>query len=581
MSRAGEMPECPFSGTPMNRCCRKLILALCAILSLAAANAGAQPVPPRGPGPYAVGCSNVAQDFTRVPAGDSAQDYWEGNPAGSTARYITDLLADPAHTLVVNLAIPNDGGLYGQYANQSFPYVFLVCYPTSAANPYPDYPLPTGDVVPHMQQGAEQPVFADDAARYPVLLFSHGLTGSPLSGDYIDAVRVFASWGYVVVAPFHGDLRFADVKLESLSDYFYAIVKIKDFVAMQSVRPLSLSLGLDAVLGSAQLAAQFAGHIDPARIGGFGASLGGESLLLMGGAQLTTTVGQAYKQVEFDPRLKAAATYVPYFGQVVFPAFGRDQNGLQDVSLPLLAISGTADTTAPIAATRAGFQFLKGTRQLVALTGVEHGFDPAFSDEIFTWSLSFLDGELSGDPVARATSARMTSVAGGGEDILEIDYIAPSPELPGERVVIEFHNDALDHYFTTADPSEAAMLDAGVLVPGWQRTGFAFKGWQAGDPRGLPACRFYGSPGSHFYTINAAECALVMTYPYWVYEGIAFNMDPLAGSDCAPDRVPVVRLYNNGMRGQASHRYVTSHSETANMVQQGWVVEGAVFCAVP
>ena len=556
-------------------------LAALATFAILAANAWADSIPPFGPGPSAVGCTNVAQDFTRVPMGDSAQDYWEGKPAGNTHRYITDLLADPANTVAVNLAVPNDGGLYGPYATQSFPYVVLVCYPTSDANPRPDYPLPTGDVVPHMQRGGEAPIFADASARYPILLFSHGLTGSPLSGDYINAVRLFASWGYVVVAPFHGDLRFANIKLDSFSDYFYALVNIKEFVAMQAVRPVSLSLSLDAVLAGTQ----FAGHVDAAKVGGFGASLGGESLLLMAGAQLTTTVGQAYKQVTFDPRLKAAAGYVPYFGQVVFPAFGRDQNGLQDITLPFLAISGTADTTAPIVATERGFEVLHNTRQLVALTGVEHGFNPAFADEIFTWSLAFLSGQLSGDAVARATSARMTSVAGGGEDVLRTDYIAPSPAVTGERIVVEFRNDALNHYFITAEPAEAAMLDAGVIVPGWQRTGFAFKEWQAGDPRGFPACRFYGTPGigpnSHFYTISPVECALVFANPYWTYEGFAFNSDAPAGETCAPDRVPVVRLYNNGMGGQASHRFVTSHSEVREMVQRGWLIEGNVFCAIP
>ena len=394
------------------------VVVLTALL-LFAPNVRAESVAPLPSGPNAVGCSNIAQDFTRVPAGDSAQDYWEGKPAGATNRYITDLLADPANTLTVNLVVPNDGDLYGSYANQSFPYTVLVCYPTDAANPRPDYPLPTGEFIPHMQRGGEQPLFANASARYPVLLFSHGLTGSPISGDYINAVRVFASWGYVVVAPFHGDLRFANVKLESFSDILYALINIKAFVAMQAVRPLSLSLALDALLGSGPFADQFAAHIDPVKIGGFGASLGGESLLLMAGAQLTTTVGQSYKQVTFDPRLKAAAGYVPYFGQDLFPAFGRDQNGLQGMTLPFLAISGTADTTAPIGATEKGFRFLTNTRQLVALSGVEHGFDPAFSDEIFTWSLRFLAGQLSGDPVARATSARMTEVAGGGEDILK------------------------------------------------------------------------------------------------------------------------------------------------------------------
>jgi len=563
----------------------KPFLAAMAVFAIFAADVRADAIAPFGPGPNPVGCSNVAQDFTRVPAADSAQDYWEGKPAGSTHRYITDLLADPANTVIVNLSVPNDGGLYGSYANQSFPYVMLVCYPTSGANPRPDYPLPTGDVVPHMQRGSEAPIFADASAQYPILLFSHGLTGSPLSGDYINAVRLFASWGYVVIAPFHGDLRFANVKLDSFSDYFYALVNIKDFVAMQSVRPLSMSLGLDAMLAGTQFSAQFAGHVDPAKIGGFGASLGGETLLLMAGAQLTTTVGQAYKQVTFDPRLKAAAGYVPYFGQTVFPAFGRDQNGLQGVTLPFVAISGTADTTAPIAATEKGFGFLHNSRQLVALTGVEHGFDPAFSDEIFTWSLAFLAGQLSGDAVARATSARMTSVAGGGEDVLKTDYIAPSPEQAGERIVVEFRNDSLNHYFITAEPAESALLDAGVVVPGWQRTGFNFKAWARDDARGVPACRFFGTPGvgpnSHFYTISDYECWLTKGNPYWIYEGIAFNAEAPAGEVCAANRVPVVRLYNNGMGGQASHRFVTSHSEVREMVQRGWMVEGNVFCAIP
>ena len=481
--------------------------------------------------------------------------------------------------------VPNDGGLYGNYVNQTFPHVVLVCYPTSVDNSRPDYLLPTGDSVPHMQRGGEAPIFANATAHYPILLFSHGLTGSPISGDYINAVKLFASWGYVVVAPFHGDLRYANIKLENFSDVFYALINIKSFVAMQAVRPLSLSLALDAILAGSPFATQFADHVDADKVGGFGASLGGESLMLMGGAALTTTVGQAYKQVTYDPRLKAVAGYVPYFGQDLFPAFGRDQKGLEGVTLPFLAVSGTADTTAPIGATEKGFGLLRNTRQLVALTGVEHGFDPAFSDEIFTWSLAFLAGQLSGDPVARAISARMTEVAGGGEDILKTDYIAPSPEQAGERIVVEFRNDSLNHYFITAEPAESALLDAGVVIPGWQRTGFEFKAWQRDDPRGIPACRFFGTPGigpnSHFYTISDYECTLTKANPYWTYEGIAFNTDAPVGEICAPDRVPVIRLYNNGMGGQASHRFVTSRSEAREMVQRGWLVEGNVFCAIP
>jgi hypothetical protein len=42
-----------------------------------------------------------------------------------------------------------------------------------------------------------------------------------------------------------------------------------------------------------------------------------------------------------------------------------------------------------------------------------------------------------------------------------------------------------------------------------------------------------------------------------------------------------VRLYNNGKGGEANHRYLTSHSETAEMLREGWIVEGTVFCSLP
>src|SRR5262245_19532255 len=65
-------------------------------------------VPPLAlPGPYAVGCSNVAQDFSRVAAGEDATAYWEGSPSSTGApQYMTDLLADPANALAVTVTAP-------------------------------------------------------------------------------------------------------------------------------------------------------------------------------------------------------------------------------------------------------------------------------------------------------------------------------------------------------------------------------------------------------------------------------------------------------------------------------------------
>ena len=368
------------------------------------------------PGPFAVACSNVVQDFSRLGAGEDVQGYWEGAPSGDgTPRYATGLLADPGNTLIATVTAPLDTNLYGSFAGDNVAFVVLACYPTTDNNPRPDYPLPNGKVVPRMQTGSDAPLFADASARYPVLAFSHGYGGSPLSNDYISALSVFASYGYVVIAPFHGDLRFSDLRIDNLGDAIAVASHLDDFTALQALRPLSISAALTLVLAHPQ----WQGHVDATRIGGFGASMGGETMMLLGGAGLTTSyfdIGLSWKQVTRDFRIKAAVGYVPYFGQPVLPAFGSGQHGLDGINLPFLGISGTADTTAPKIEVEIGMSRLTGTRRLVALSGVTHGFDLASTNDIFTWTLTFLDAEVRGIPAAQERLSTMGSVAGGGDD---------------------------------------------------------------------------------------------------------------------------------------------------------------------
>ena len=377
-----------------------------------------QPLPL--PGPYAVACSNIVQDFTRLGAGEDVTSYWKGVPSDSgLPRYVTDLLADPGNTLIATVTAPQDSDLYGDFAGQQVEFVVLVCYPTTADNPRPDYPLnppQTDRVVPHMQTGSEAPLFADASVRYPVVAFSHGFLDSPInSDDYMLALSVCASYGYVVIAPFHGDPRFTNVTIDNLADAIAVALHLENFTATQALRALSISAALDLVLAHPQ----WKDHIDETQIGGFGASMGGETMLLLGGAGLTTSyfdIGSSWKQVTRDPRIKAAFGYVPYFGQPILPAFGRDQHGLDGINLPFLGISGTADTTAPIIETRIGMSRLTGFRRLVALSGVTHGFDDASTNDIYTWMLTFLDAEVRGNPEAISRLSTMGSVAGGGDD---------------------------------------------------------------------------------------------------------------------------------------------------------------------
>ncbi len=350
---------------------------------------------------------------------ENAQEYWEGNARNDgSPRYITDLLVDPVNAVDLTLAVPSDSKLYGSFAGKDVLYVVMVCYPTTADNPRPNYSLPNGVVVPRMQRGADAPLLADPSAHFPLLVFSHGLADSPLGPDYMQAITVLASNGYVVAAPFHADARFSSLQVKNLSDVAYLLTHLNDTTALQALRPLSLSATLDVLLTSPR----WRDHLDATRIGGFGASLGGESLLLMAGAGLTTSIGLSWTKVINDTRLKAAVGYVPYFGQTIFPAFGRDQHGLDDVTLPFLAISGTADTTAPLAATKQGIERLTGTRELVALVGVDHGFDVPSTNDIFTWTLQFLNAQVRGDALANGQLPQIASVAGGGDDRVVIPY---------------------------------------------------------------------------------------------------------------------------------------------------------------
>ena len=78
-----------------------------------------------------------------------------------------------------------------------------------------------------------------------------------------------------------------------------------------------------------------------------------------------------------------------------------------------------------------GVPQLAGTRELVALNGVTHHFDIPSTSDIFTWTLTFLDAELRGNPASRDKLLHATSVAGGGDDHVVIPYNgSPSSAAP-------------------------------------------------------------------------------------------------------------------------------------------------------
>ena len=131
--------------------------------------------------------------------------------------------------------------------------------------------------------------------------------------------------------------------------------------------------------------------------------------------------------------------------------------------------------------------------------------------------------------------------------------------LEPTATVIEFYNASLNHYFITAFPEEAAMLDQGIVVPGWIRTGVQWQAWASAtdNPSAVPVCRFYGSPigpNSHFYTADPAECTFVKQDAAWRFEAIAFYIDVPQDGNCGADTTPVYRSFAPVLGPRALHR---------------------------
>ncbi|MFO1399059.1 MAG: S8 family peptidase [Burkholderiales bacterium] len=163
---------------------------------------------------------------------------------------------------------------------------------------------------------------------------------------------------------------------------------------------------------------------------------------------------------------------------------------------------------------------------------------------------------------------------------------------PGTVPVVEYYRADLDHYFITADPAEAAYVDAN-LSGIFKRTGLYFYAYL--DPSRAPAgarsvCRFYASAAvqinSHWYSANLDECiAVLLNWPgIWNLETAqAFWVQvPDSSGNCPANTLPVYRFFNN--RRDANHRYTVDLSVRRAMQNRAWAAEGTgpnsvAFCS--
>jgi len=571
----------------MKNTLHELIFLPLMLLTCAASAANhSQRLAPLPVGPYPVACSNVAQDQSAVTRlGGTVDDYWEGS-TDNQSRYISQILAEPQGAIMYNLHVPDDGDLYNQYHNKTLPVVSLVCYPTSAGNKRADYALPDGQLVPHMERSGDQPIFPD-SGRYPALVYSHGLGSSPFSNNSLGSIARFASYGYVVMAVFHADARITKIHVDDVNDAFHVLLHFDDYTEMQALRPLELKYALNDLLDRTA----YASHIDTNKIGGFGASLGGEAVLLSMGATLTDSVSLGTRRVENDPRIKAAVGYAPYCGQSFLPAFGRGEKGALTMNKPFLAMTGTADTTAPIDMTSDTVKLLPASHYLVAMTDVKHQYLPEYADDVFGWFIPFLDAYVKDDPAALARLEVTAGITGGLDDNLRIDSYVPRGLEVGQVLVTEFRNTQTNNFLNAIDQPEVNLVSA-YANKGWERTGQLFKAWLPNAvtfTTPAPVCRYYHASGTQildgtdtlYYTTFPALCAYQQQMtPPWFYLGTAFYMArPSASGECPLGTLAINRAYNNALNRTLNYRFTSSNSEMRVLTGQGWTLEPVDMCA--
>ena len=225
----------------------------------------------------------------------------------------------------------------------------------------------------------------DSMGPYPLIVFSHGFSGSPEWRS--TALEHYASHGFVVLAPTHANEQ----------DWM-------EIVSATVGRPFDIVQTLDYAEEITAPGGDFAGQIDMDNVAVVGHSTGGYTALAAGGAQfdMEAFTERCAAVSEDDPNSFLCMPLVGKEEQLaeglglesvpegLWPSMGDprvtaivsfagdsylfDKAGLAKITVPMMAIGGTADTGTPYDwGVKPSYDFASSTQKaLVTFDGAEH-----------------------------------------------------------------------------------------------------------------------------------------------------------------------------------------------------------------
>jgi dienelactone hydrolase len=283
---------------------------------------------------------------------------WPNYRSGRNGVYVSELLEGDTEVFRVVLQ-PEDSVLFPQTAGTSVPLIGYITFPTTAGNTDADYGFSRASIqLPRMTPRGAKPVFADTMTGFPLVILSHGYGSDPLNRQAL--IKFLAQRGFVVLALFHGDGRFADYR-EQLA-----------------LRLLSLSRAIKA-LQEDPAYTSYAQNIDFERIGVIGVSFGGAAAFYAQKA-LIENGPEPLRMPEYA-EFGAAVSLIP----VVGPSPWEEGLHTQEVETPLLFISGQYDEIAPQAEAFRALSSVPAPTRMFSVLGAGHLVDTPLMGALAVW----------------------------------------------------------------------------------------------------------------------------------------------------------------------------------------------------